>query len=312
MRPHRPRRNRLVTMATAFVALITAATVLVPPAAAAAPSPATAVAGNMATAPVRAAAQSVSGGRYYLSLGDSLAFGYSDVKLGEFEQSGDLSVFTGYTDDLAHTLQSRYPGLQTVNLSCPGETSTTMIAGGCPWTEPRPGLPAGAPLHRPYSGDQLDAATGFLRSHRGQVALVTVSIGSNDILPVARDCMATVPSCPALGPTLRTMRANVARILWKLRLTSPRTQVVVLAPYNPFGFAFPATNILAVPFDLSLAAVALLSGDRVADAFTPINGRYQPSGCSPLVYFCPGLSTDVHPTDAGYAVITTAFEKALR
>ena len=38
---------------------------------------------------------------------------------------------TGYTDVLAARMQPLRPDQQTVNLSCPGESTHTMIRGGC-------------------------------------------------------------------------------------------------------------------------------------------------------------------------------------
>lgn len=277
------RMSRLVGLGATITAILVTVTTPVADAATAAPEPVG------STAPA-----------YYLSLGDSLGFGYSDAKLAAFGTNGQLSDFVGYTDDLA-----AYLGVAATNLSCPGETSSTMINGGCPWTL------AGAPLHSSYRGAQLAAATTFLVQHRLQRGFITVSIGSNDVLPVAQECL-TDPTCSALTPVLTTMRGNLSTTLNFLRRAAPLATIAVLAPYNPFGFAYPQSNIAAGEFDLSIAGVTVLHLDRVADAFVPINLRYQPSGCSPLLYFCLGTSSDVHPTDAGYAVIAQSFEKVLR
>src|SRR5579871_6902833 len=76
---------------------------------------------------------------YYLSLGDSLAFGYQPYQ--------PLISGFGYYDDLAASLEQINPDLKPVNLGCPGETSSTFINGGC----------SGSALIR-YTGSQLSTA----------------------------------------------------------------------------------------------------------------------------------------------------------
>src|SRR2546421_9987357 len=97
------------------------------------------------------------GTRYYLALGDSLAFG--------FQPNGDFQH--GYVNQLYDTLHAQQPRLALTNLGCPGETSTSLITGGkCPY---------------PGGVSQLDAAVAFLRAHPGRVKLITLDIGGNDV-----------------------------------------------------------------------------------------------------------------------------------
>ncbi len=88
----------------------------------------------------------------------------------------------GYPDQLAAMLQRRGHDLRLVKLGCSGETTVTLISGGiCSY---------------PGGGTQLDAATQFLRQHRGQVGLVTIDIGANDLNPcVALGQAAQIQSC---------------------------------------------------------------------------------------------------------------------
>ncbi len=84
---------------------------------------------------------------FYLSLGDSLAYGFQRFKVGHPAEAFD----TGYADLLADRLESR-PTL--VNYGCPGETTDSFAVGGCPWT---------GPMHDAFTGAQLAAAVRFLR-----------------------------------------------------------------------------------------------------------------------------------------------------
>jgi lysophospholipase L1-like esterase len=97
---------------------------------------------------------------YYLALGDSFALGVQPTSQGDAETS------EGYADDLHAYYRLRAPGLRLVKLGCARETTTTMISGAaCSYP----------------SGSQLAEAVDFLQTHR--VALVTLDIGANNILP---------------------------------------------------------------------------------------------------------------------------------
>ena len=286
-------KSRLAAIAAALVATLTV-TVIAAPSAAGAPATPTS-AGTIRPA-------------YYLSLGDSLAFGYSDANLGAWLAAGSPmdfrpQYFHGYTDDLANAL-----GVPAVNLSCPGESTATMlgIAGTCPAASAGYGT-------WPYTGSQMSAASAFLHQYRWRRGIITLSIGSDDVLPLAGACLGS-PTCPRLQPALNTVRSNLSTILNSLRRAAPFATIVVLAPYNPFGFAFPISNVLALEVDLTIAGVALVHLDRVADAFTPINVTAAAQHCSYVYFGCTQYgsnSGDVHPTTAGYSLISQAFEKVL-
>src|SRR5271156_5781245 len=110
--------------------------------------------------------------RYYLSLGDSLAQGMQPDAVG-------LTVDTdqGYADQLYAIEKQRIPGLKLVKLGCGGETTTSFLTGH--------GNSADALLLGcdPAGGSQMVAAERFLRDHHrhGEVALLTLDIGANDI-----------------------------------------------------------------------------------------------------------------------------------
>lgn len=282
------RRSRIAAIGSALVGVLAVAVIAAPSAAA---------------APAAPASTRVATPAYYLSLGDSLAFGFSEFKFSEFLQSGNPGVFIGYTDDLADRL-----GVPAVNLSCPGESTSTMlgIGGTCPAASAGYGT-------WPYSGSQLSAATTFLSRYRWRHGIITLSIGSDDVLPIAGGCLGSL-TCPALQPALTTLRSNLSTILVSLRRAAPFATIVVLVPYNPFGFEYPTSNILALEVDLTIAGVSLVHLDPVANAFTPINVTDAANHCDYVYFGCTqyGLfAGDVHPTDAGYSLIAQAFEKVL-
>lgn len=231
--------------------------------------------------------------QYYLSLGDSLGYGYQAVKLPP--TMGAAPFDTGYTDDLAKLMKFVKPRIAVVNYSCPGESSATMIDGGCPWTEGK------GPLHDPYIGNQLDAAVAFLHNH--SVPLITLSIGANDVLADTQSCLGA-SSCPALAGDLAKLHSNLTRILTELRAAAPTAKIIVLTMYNPFALAYPESNLLAVQLDLTIAGTALANHAKIADAFIPFNIARKPGLCA-LTYYC--TNGDIHPTDRGYRTIANSF-----
>jgi lysophospholipase L1-like esterase len=98
-------------------------------------------------------------GPYDLSLGDSYSIGY---------QPG-IGGTPGYTGYLAAKL-----ALQPVNFGCGGATTTSLLHSvGC-------GDPASQNPYLYPKNTQEQAALNFIAAHKGQVKLITISIGGND------------------------------------------------------------------------------------------------------------------------------------
>ena len=84
--------------------------------------------------------------RYYLALGDSMAYGFQPTKANK-----PPSVFnTGYVHVFAARLRKLSSNIQVVNYGCPGESTVTFARGGCDWLE------HGGKLHVAFRGSQLE------------------------------------------------------------------------------------------------------------------------------------------------------------
>jgi len=161
--------------------------------------------------------------RYYLSLGDSLAQGMQPDTAGL-----TLDTDQGYADQLFAIEKRRIPSLQLVKLGCGGETTTSFLTGR--------GNSGGALLLGcdPAGGSQMVAAERFLREHRhrGEVALLTLDIGANDL-----------DGCEA-GETIEAncvirgagrISANLPVIMRRLRRAAAAgTPMAAMTLYNPF------------------------------------------------------------------------------
>lgn len=150
------------------------------------------------------------GKQYYVSLGDSLSVG--------FQPNVDANTSASYPDQLYAKLKKRDPNLVHVSFGCSGETTQTMIGGGvCSY---------------PDAASQLAAAVKFLDAHRGQVRLVTLDIGANDVDGcLGQDGLNL--TCAEQG--IATVAAQLPQITKQLRQAGgPRPRYVGMNYYDPF------------------------------------------------------------------------------
>jgi lysophospholipase L1-like esterase len=232
----------------------------------------------------------------YLSLGDSFGFGLQVDRLFELLDAGTYTPAafnTGYTDDLAARLLLIRPDQIVENLSCPTESTDTMIMGGCLFTHD-----FGLDIHVDYDGSQLDAALAFLRAHPHQVSPITLAIGANDVRSVLDRC-GLENSCIGRSGITQHLRRNLGRILGALRAAAPETEIIVLAMYNPYKIMNPTSDdIWKRDFVDVEADVASRYQARFANAFAAIHTTDQ---LCQLTFLC--TSGDSHPNDAGYLTI---------
>jgi lysophospholipase L1-like esterase len=137
---------------------------------------------------------------YELTLGDSYSIGY---------QPG-IGGTPGYAGYLAGKL-----GLQPENFGCGGATTTSLLhSAGC-------GDPASQHAVA-YSGiTQEAAALKFIAAHKGQVKLVTVSIGGNDF-DSCSTAACVKAAMPAMGKNVKALAGSLNTALTKASDTSAK------------------------------------------------------------------------------------------
>jgi hypothetical protein len=142
-----------------------------------------------------------------LSLGDSLAFGYSKQLYLEHLGTEPPTAFEhGYANVYFNLHHPKETGLGLVNLGCPGETTDSMIGNGaagaaldptegespCAYQKAGAGSYKGGPLHTEYGGkSQLEKALeviGVGAATGKPVTTLTLNIGANDELHVIAKC----------------------------------------------------------------------------------------------------------------------------
>lgn len=192
---------------------------------------------------------------YYVSLGDSYAQG--------FQSDGDLSH--GFADQVVDGAEGRGYDFGLVNFGCGGATTASMLEfAGCPFPA-RDGPPYGGKT-------QVEAAEEFLRAHQGQVELITVSIGGNDLFlcagapdPVA--CSAEVIA--EIGP-------KVEEIVSRLRAAAG-----VDVPIVGTSYVNTLLGRWVYPPNGADLAVALASPVMYRDVFNPVlRNAYQAAGAT--------------------------------
>ena len=277
------------------------------------------------------------GSRSLLALGDSLAAGYqpsyglrpppNDPITGY----PDLGYPGSYASDIA-----KARGLNLTDLGCPGETSSSMLA--------TPAEQACTSLyeHELGASSQLAAARTFLDRHRGQVALVTLDIGANDIDRCISSSNVDARCIAAAEVNFeRNFYSIVRKLKASLKNDDPSARLVTMSYYDPFlAFAYrpggqggdrlAAASLLATnAFNTQILGDARLFGIGFADVAKAFQmnsslplvsyaGKRRPKNVAltcELTWMCPLRSSerpDIHPNLAGYSTIASAFEQLLK
>jgi len=137
--------------------------------------------------------------KYYVSLGDSYSVGYQPKPL----PGGATAGYTGYVAKKEH--------LTLKNFGCGGATTSSILTfDGCV-------APYGPPAKYDgvsYPGQtQAAAAEAFITAHHGQIGLITVSIGGNDVT----SCATQPDPTTCVTGRMPGIKANVAALAEGLR-----------------------------------------------------------------------------------------------
>ena len=216
------------------------------------------VAGMLFPSPAHAAASPT----YYVSLGDSYSVGYQPGPNGAAGTSTP-----GYTVYTAKRLN-----MTLANFGCGGATTTSIISTiGCPDV-----LKNTVGLQKYPTTTQIAAADSFIKSHKGHIGLITVSIGGNDVTA----CASSSNPIPCVGTATSNITTNVSALASDLRAAAgPNVQIIGLTypdvilgsyvyPTNPGG----ASAISLA--QLSVVAFKSLINPALSAAYTQAGGSF--------------------------------------
>jgi lysophospholipase L1-like esterase len=268
------------------------------------PPPAATAAAASPTESPSATAEPATGS--YLALGDSLAAGY--------QPGGTELRDTAYPALTATRLARSGVDLTVENLGCSGETTGTLENGGkCDFA----------------AGSQLAQAEKYLAEHEGEVRLVSIDIGGNDLLRCATRQLTVDAACVDKG--LRAVSRKLPGVLERLgKAAGSDVPVLVLGYYNPWlaaGYLGEGQDQLkaaasaytrldtAIEKSADEAGATYVSLDKAfaLDDETPTTfaGRTVPRNvaqvCS-LTYTC--TAADIHLTDEGAATVARVLAQA--
>jgi lysophospholipase L1-like esterase len=226
---------------------------------------------------------------YYLALGDSLTVGF---------QPGATSSWTnGWVYQLRDAM-AKSSSVELNNYGHRGECSDTFITGG---------LAADCPTKTVDSPSQLAEALGFINDHPGQVRLITIEVGGNDLngnKQLFLNSDATKQKA-ILGKIFPKMAHNWGTIFGTLRKACPTCEIVALNQYNPFPKGATLTDLSPVftTYTALLQQASAPAKVRLADVYTPFVGHELQ-----YTWFAHG---DIHANTTGYAVMEAAVAKTL-
>ena len=249
---------------------------------------------------------------YYVSIGDSYASGY---------EAGIGNTDNGFAYQVVDEAAALSHPLELMNFGCGGATTMSVLESvGCS----AEGLGPGA---TPYDGQtQLEAAETFLRDHPGEVDLITVSIGGNDVTA----CVVTPDPVPCVTAAVEDIKTNVSEMLQRLRAAAGPETLIVGTTYpdvilGEWLRGTPEGEQLA---ELSVTAFKQLINPALQAAYTGAGGTFvdvtaatgaygpmteltalEPYGDIPvpvarvceLTSYC--AERDIHPNPEGYRLI---------
>ena len=276
------------------------------------------------TAATVTAAGTPSNARYYVALGDSLSTGYQPTLRGE-----GIETHSGYVDDIYWREQRYSHNLELVDFGCPGDTTSSLMTGIGNYA-----LARRLRCNRTY-GSQLKAAIEFLHTHRrrGQVPLITLDIGINDL----NRCARLIYPSRCLGAGQRAIATNLPRILRALRAAAPAgTKFAAMTLYDTYlgkRRAQGASPTSAADFlGAYRQANARILADDDAAGFRTANvaAAFRTYDTAPIVWrgawvaadiartcvltwSCspPPIAHNIHPDGRGYRVIAREFEAVI-
>ncbi|QXC59634.1 SGNH/GDSL hydrolase family protein [Aquihabitans sp. G128] len=259
----------------------------------------------------------------YVSIGDSYAQGYQPTVGGTTPD-----YRKGYAYLLPALAKPKGYALKTVNFGCGGATVGSLTEqDGCKAGARSPGGPT-------YDDDQLDAALGYLEDHPGQVQVVTISIGGNDVT----GCAQASDAITCVTGAVKDIEAGLRTILPKVRKAAGPDAVIVGLTYPDviLGGYLASDGAGKQLAELSVVAFRQFINPMLKEAYESVDGVFvdvteatgaytpltettdlAPYGTIPkavaevcrLTWFCE--VQDIHPRDAGYAEIARLIAAAL-
>jgi lysophospholipase L1-like esterase len=247
----------------------------------------------------------------YVALGDSVTFGIDPSTAASLAPSfGDQ----GFVRPLANALAGMNGGVRpnVLNLGVSGELSTTFFSATSPpgWTNRAPELNLNYPGATTAQNDLMVSSINSIHAAGNTVGVVTFVIGSNDIFYLvgtpAFQAASPAEQQAMIGATLGVVQGNYVTTLSELAVLAPEAKVILPIYYNPYPTFAPEHAF----YDQILSAFqSIVRGDAAAFGATPVD--LAPPFLGNELALTNIASGDVHPNQAGYAVIASTLAQAV-
>ncbi len=247
----------------------------------------------------------------YLSIGDSLAFGYSRLQQTPIGL-GDNGYVRRYADHLAGVNGTRP---EVLNLAVPGETTRDFRGGPGlgvlfntnyydtnPFTEP---VPSQAEL--------LAQALGEHVAGTRTISTVTIHIGANDLFDVTdRPGFFNQSFAQQLAEAqarIYEVASFYGSLLGDIRSAAPGADVFVMGYYNPFAI-LPSDPLFSLSdpgimlLNDALRGAAVDAGVEFVDVFDRFDGRE--AELTRILTLDDRGDPNIHPTELGYDELAAA------
>jgi lysophospholipase L1-like esterase len=264
----------------------------------------------VAAAPAAAATANVTPGSKWLSLGDSVTFGYMEPAVVPAPNYRNPASFVAYPEQLGAQMR-----LRVTNPACPGETSASLINVKAPSNGCENAYRKNFPLHVRYKTSQLAFALSYLRANP-DTRLVSLMIGANDLFL----CQKTTPDhCTGratFAAALHKVSVNVRTILSKIRNQAHYSGQLVIVNYYSLDYAVPLINSEVQGLNNAVDLTARPFRVKFANGFGLFRTASLHSASNPCTAgLLTQLSTGgcgVHPTYAGQALLAQAVARVLQ
>jgi len=264
----------------------------------------------------------------FLSLGDSIPFGFNPLLMPPYAPPPPPSAFIGYPEVLA----SR--GYDVTNASCPGETSGSFLDPN-PATAPDNGCRAfkafpALSLHADYETTQIAFAVAAIQAkaavQNGKFDFVTLNIGANDLFVLQN-------SCSTAANPLACIQNGLPGVVvaYSQHLASAYDQMAAAydADHPNFKGQFVGVTTYATNYNDPLAVGALTLMNNALAAFTSSKGGILADGylafqiesskdggvgdacAAGLLIRKPDNTCDIHPSEKGRKLLADTVLKAL-
>jgi lysophospholipase L1-like esterase len=251
---------------------------------------------------------------YYVSLGDSYAAGYQPTG----PRSGHTDT-NGFAYQVVKLAAAKGWDFKLENFGCGGATTTSILhSTGCAQLGPE------APTYPDQT--QAAAAEAFVRTHRGNIGLITVSIGGNDVT----SCVSATSPTTCVIAAVKGISTNLTTLLKGLRAAAGNSVPIVGTTYPDviLGLYISKSTSARSLATLSVLAFKSFINPTLLKTYktyhasfvdvTAATGAYEslkttttlaPYGKIPvavakvceLTFFCQ--YNDIHPRTQGYAII---------